>query len=412
MYDVIVIGAGPAGMMCAVTASQNHKKVLLIDKNNQLGKKMRLSGGGRCNITNLKETKEFIKHLPLKDGRFLYSALNQFSPELIYQFFENLNVPLKLENEGRVFPISNKAIDFVEALQKELDKNKVEVKLNTEIVDINLNEEIKTVYTPNQTFQTHNVVIATGGLSYPHTGSTGSGHTFGKKFNHTITEIYPTESPIISHDPLITSKVLQGLSFENINLALIDEDNKVIKSHQSDLIFTHFGLSGPAALKLSQFIYHYLKDQKQATLLLDVHPALSLEALSQQFKESRHSQGNKTIKTILKKLLPERFLNYIIEKLNINSDLKCADLSNKVILQIIKHIKSFEIVVHDVKPIEQAFVTGGGVSLDEVDPKTMESKLIPGLYFVGEVLNLHGYTGGYNITIALTTGYAAGIALS
>ncbi|QVK19080.1 NAD(P)/FAD-dependent oxidoreductase [Mycoplasmatota bacterium] len=411
MFDVIIIGAGPSGMMCAIRASQNGKKVLLLERNTEIGKKMRLTGGGRCNITNLKDVKQFINSLPVKNGRFLYSALNQFDSQDIYHYFEQLGVPLKIEKDDKVFPQSNQSLDFILALKKQLDLYHVIVKCDTEVTNIEFLPDYKRVQTTKDEYIAPNVVIATGGKSYPHTGSTGFGYDIAKKLNHTLIDLFPTESPLISHDPLIHSKELQGLSFSDVTLSLVDEEQRVIKSHTSDLIITHFGLSGPAALKLSQFVYHYLKDHRKASIQIDFLPEFSLEDLIQLIKKKRNNEPQKNLKTIIKDLLPNRLLDYLFKTQGISEQLKMADISNKLINQITNFIKKFTIKVHEVKPLQAAFVTGGGISLKEINPKTMESKLIPGLYFIGEVLDLHGYTGGYNMTIALTTGHSAGMSI-
>lgn len=411
MYDVIIIGAGPAGLMCAITASKQNKKVLLIDKNDDIGKKLRLTGGGRCNLTNLKENNDFIKNLPVQNGRFLYSALNQFGPHDIVDYFEGLGLDLKVEKDDNVFPKSDKAIDIINIFKNQLNLNQVNIKYHTEVIDIEIRDDYKLVKTNNGDYRSNSVVMATGGKSYPQTGSTGFGHDVAIKLSHQVTELFPTESPIISHDPLINSKVLQGLSFTNVKLSLIDKNNLVIKYHINDLIITHFGLSGPVSLKLSQFIYHHLKRNNDATLQIDFLPNITYESLITDIKNKRINEPHKNFKTILKSLLPNRLIDYIFNKLLLDDTLKLAELTNKQLDNLIQLIKKFEIKVHEIKPIQSAFVTGGGVSLKEINPKTMESKLIPGLYFVGEVLDLHGYTGGYNITIALSTGYATGINL-
>jgi predicted Rossmann fold flavoprotein len=303
MYDVIIIGAGPAGLMAASVI--NNKKVLLIDKNRIIGKKLQITGGSRCNILNLKEPQDFIKKLPTKNGEFLYHSLNEFSPKDMYNFFKENNVPLKIEDHDRVFPKSNKASDIVNMFNKILTKKNVESALNESVINIELSEKIKEVITDQNKYQTKNIILATGGVTYSYTGSTGDGLKMIEKAGHNITELYPAVVALESNDSIITSKKLQGITLENIVLSL-KCNNKKIYEVNDNLLFTHFGLSGPAALKISEFVYHYLK---------------------------------------------------------------------------------------------------------EINPKTMESKIIKGLYFGGEILDLHGFTGGYNITIALATGYIAGTSI-
>ncbi|WP_040461681.1 BaiN/RdsA family NAD(P)/FAD-dependent oxidoreductase [Haloplasma contractile] len=411
MYDVIVIGAGPSGMFAALTAAKQGKNVLLIEKNEDVGKKMRITGGGRCNITNFKDTNEFISSLPTRNGRFLYSSLNNFNPYDIYYFFESIGVPLKIEPDDKVFPVSDQSMDFIHALKKEMNTHHVTIKCNTEVLNLKLMEDHKRVITKQEIYDTKNLVIATGGKSYPHTGSSGQGHEFGIKANHTLTELFPTETPLISNDPIIASKRLQGLSFKEVQLSLLNQDNQIVKSHLHDLIFTHFGLSGPAALKLSQFVYHHLQEHRVAHVALDVLPNETNLSIIDEIKSRRQESPNKKIKNVLSNLSQSRYLEFLYEHLTINQEQKIANMSNNQIDDFVQAIKGLVINIHDVRPIKNAFVTGGGISLDEINPKTMESKLIPGLYFIGEVLDLHGYTGGYNMTIALSTGYTAGISI-
>lgn len=408
MYDAIIIGAGPSGLMCAVTLGSYKKKVLLIEKNPDIGKKLRLTGGGRCNITNFKDVNTFINNLPIKSGRFLYHALTLFGPKDIWDYFEKRGIPLKIEDNDRVFPKSNRALDFIDVFNRELQNNNVQLLTNTEVTDIDIKDQFTTVYTTNGTFTASNIVIATGGVSYPHTGSNGFGHKTAKKFNHTVTELYPTESPLISHDELIVSRTLQGLSFKDITISLLDDNNKPLKTQTGDLIITHFGLSGPASLRLSQFVYHYIKDHNKAKITIDFLPTLNIETLKQTFLQLKNTEKTKTLKTSLKSFLPERLSEHLISKLNIGDNLKIGDVAKQTLLDLAILVKNFPIKIHGVKPLDVAFVTGGGVSLKELNPKTMESKLIPNLYFIGEVCDLHGYTGGYNLTIALSTGYTCG----
>jgi predicted Rossmann fold flavoprotein len=411
MVDVTIIGAGPSGMMAAITASAYGKKVILCDKNPDIGKKMKLSGGGRCNITNYKDNNQFILNLPTSNGRFLFSSLNNFGPYDIYQFFEDQKVPLKIEKDDKVFPKSDRSSDFIEALRKVMKSNGVEIKLETEVINLTKTESGFSVETNKGQWQSQAIIVSTGGQSYPHTGSTGFGHHIAQDFGHEITHLFPTESPVLSNDPLIASKVLQGLSFSDIKLSLLDENNQVIKYHIHDLIITHFGLSGPAALKLSQFIYEYLLNHKKAVVSIDFIPERNSEDLINEIKELKEQALHKLAKNVLMNYSQNRFIQYILDQLNITDELKMANLSNQLIIEFVNYLKDFQINVQGIKPIPNAFVTGGGVSLKEVNPKTLESKLVNGLYFTGEVLDLHGYTGGYNITIALSTGYTAGMSI-
>ncbi len=412
MYDCIVIGAGPAGIMAAISAKKENNKVILIDKNQEIGEKLKVTGGGRCNITNLKSNKEFIESLPTKNGRFLYSALQKFSPFDIVDFFESRGMKTKVEVNDKVFPLSNKAQDVISTLKSEIKNLGIELALNTEVTSITLDDQnnkvIKTNRLPQKDLIAKNIIIATGGVAYPHTGSTGDGYKFAKELNHQITPLFPTETPVLSNANFIVERLFQGLSIPNAKLSLLDEKTKVIKVHFGDLIFTHFGLSGPCALKMSQFIYQELKQRNSAILRLDVVNNTNEETLKNELKQLRDENNNKLLFTYLTKLnIPKRFVNYILEQSE-TSNIKIADLSNKKINKIVQLVKYFEIPVHGVKPLSKAFVTGGGINIKEIHSKTMESKLVPGIFFAGETIDLHGYTGGYNITIALATGFLAG----
>ncbi len=410
MYDCIIVGAGPAGTIAAITASKSGNKVLLIEKNSHIGKKLLISGGGRCNITNMKSTKDFISNLPNKNGKFLYSALTNFSSSDIVEYFNALGVETKIEDNDRVFPKSNKAYDVVHALEKELSKSHVKVNCEENVEKITVTNDLWNVITNKGKYISKKIIITTGGVTYPQTGSTGDGHVFAKNFGHTITALFPAETPLLSNDECITSKELQGLSMSPSKLSLTSNSGKILNTQVGDLIFTHFGLSGPCALRLSQFIYLNMLDNNSnsANVLVDFIPNVNNESLSIKLKHLRDSNSKKLVYTFLtENNIPKRLTNYIISKISL-IDVKICDLSNKKINELVDLIKTFEITVHGVKPLQKAFVTGGGIDIKEVNSKTMESKILSGLYFAGEVLDLHGFTGGYNITIAFATGHLAG----
>ncbi len=410
MYDCIIVGAGPAGTIAAITASKSGNKVLLIEKNSHIGKKLLISGGGRCNITNMKSTKDFISNLPNKNGKFLYSALTNFSSSDIVEYFNALGVETKIEDNDRVFPKSNKAYDVVHALEKELSKSHVKVNCEENVEKITITNDLWNVITNKGKYISKKIIITTGGVTYPQTGSTGDGHVFAKNFDHTITALFPAETPLLSNDECITSKELQGLSMSPSKLSLTSNSGKILNTQVGDLIFTHFGLSGPCALRLSQFIYLNMLDNNSnsANVLVDFIPNVNNESLSIKLKHLRDSNSKKLVYTFLtENNIPKRLTNYIISKISL-IDVKICDLSNKKINELVDLIKTFEITVHGVKPLQKAFVTGGGIDIKEVNSKTMESKILSGLYFAGEVLDLHGFTGGYNITIAFATGHLAG----
>ncbi|MDG0818368.1 NAD(P)/FAD-dependent oxidoreductase [Staphylococcus equorum] len=411
MYQTIIIGGGPSGLMAAAAASQNSENVLLIEKKKGLGRKLKISGGGRCNVTNRLPYDEIIKNIP-GNGKFLYSPFSVFDNESIIQFFESRGVGLKEEDHGRMFPVSNKAQDVVDALIHTLQQNNVNVKEESTVQSIE--------YTPQQTFQvtlneqqqfeSKSLIIATGGTSVPKTGSTGDGYKFAKHLGHTITELFPTEVPITSSEPFIKNKRLKGLSLKDVALSVLKKNGKQRITHQMDMLFTHFGISGPAALRCSQFVYKEQKSQKQKEIQmqLDAFPNLSVAQLEAQIRNILKDTPDKYIKNSLHGLIEERYLLFIIEQAQISDDLTAHHISNAQINKLVELFKGFTFTVNGTLPIDKAFVTGGGVSLKEIHPKTMMSKHVPGLFLCGEVLDIHGYTGGYNITSALVTGNVAG----
>ncbi|MFS2236709.1 NAD(P)/FAD-dependent oxidoreductase [Staphylococcus hominis] len=409
MYQTIIIGGGPSGLMAAVAASENSSKVLLIEKKKGLGRKLKISGGGRCNVTNRLPYEEIIKNIP-GNGKFLYSPFSKFDNESIIEFFESRGIKLKEEDHGRMFPVSNKSQDIVDTLVNTIKNNNVEIKEETVVNDISKNDQSFIVKTQDDEFESKTVIIATGGTSVPQTGSTGDGYRFAKNLGHTITELFPTEVPITSSESFIKNKTLKGLSLKNVELSVLKKNGKKRISHQMDMIFTHFGVSGPAALRCSQFVYKEQKNQKKQDiqLQLDVFPEISLQDLENKIKKILSEEPDKYIKNALRGLIEERYLLFMLEQADINENTTFHHLSNPQLTHLAEHFKQFIFTVNGTLSIERAFVTGGGVSLKEIWPKTMMSKIQPGLFLCGEVLDIHGYTGGYNITSALVTGHIAG----
>ncbi|MCI2924070.1 NAD(P)/FAD-dependent oxidoreductase [Staphylococcus hominis] len=409
MYQTIIIGGGPSGLMAAVAASENNSKVLLIEKKKGLGRKLKISGGGRCNVTNRLPYEEIIKNIP-GNGKFLYSPFSKFDNESIIEFFESRGIKLKEEDHGRMFPVSNKSQDIVDTLVNTIKNNNVEIKEETVVNDISKNDQSFIVKTQDGEFESKTVIIATGGTSVPQTGSTGDGYRFAKNLGHTITELFPTEVPITSSESFIKNKTLKGLSLKDVELSVLKKNGKKRISHQMDMIFTHFGVSGPAALRCSQFVYKEQKNQKKQDiqLQLDVFPEISLQDLENKIKKILSEEPDKYIKNALRGLIEERYLLFMLKQANINENTTFHHLSNQQLTHLAEHFKQFIFTVNGTLSIERAFVTGGGVSLKEIWPKTMMSKIQPGLFLCGEVLDIHGYTGGYNITSALVTGHVAG----
>jgi predicted Rossmann fold flavoprotein len=410
-FDVIVIGGGPSGLMAAIGAGESGARVLLIDKGDKLGRKLAISGGGRCNVTNRLPIEEIIKHLP-GNGKFLYSAFSIFNNEDIIAFFEKMGVSLKEEDHGRMFPVSNRSQSVVDALLEKLTELKVKVYTNSSVKDIIFdNGETTAIVLKNgNRISTKGVVVAVGGKSVPHTGSTGDGYAWAEKAGHTITDLFPTEVPVTSNEPFIKAKTLQGLSLRGINLSVLNPKGKPLISHRMDMIFTHFGVSGPAVLRCSQFVVKAMKkwNLKEVEMSLDVLPDRTEEEIFQEIQKLLKSEPKKSIKNVLKGFLPERYLHYLFEKTDIDPNMQSGTIPNEKIRSLSKLCKQFTFKVNGTLPLEKAFVTGGGVSVKEIEPQTMASKLMGGLYFCGEILDIHGYTGGYNITAALVTGRLAG----
>lgn len=406
-FDVIVVGSGPSGMMAAVSAAETGKSVALIDKNKKVGKKLLMTGGGRCNVTNSSSVDEIISNVP-GNGRFLYSAFSQFSNQDIISFFENNDVPLKEEDHGRLFPTTDKSKTIVAALFNKCLSLGVHYYPQTTVTDlITENGAISGVQTENDSYFAPAVILSTGGKTYPSTGSTGDGYRFAKAAGHTITPLYATESALISHENFIQDKTLQGISLREVELSVLNPKGKTVVKHQHDLLFTHFGISGPAALRCSRFVNKLLgKGEKNVIVQLDLFPEKSNGQLKNEL--SALTNSNKAVKNGLSALTQERVLLFMLEQAQIDADMPVKQLNDKQIDQLISLLKAFKIAVDSTFPIEKSFVTGGGVKLSEITPQSLESKLTQGLYMTGELLDINGYTGGYNITCAFVTGAVAG----
>lgn len=411
MYDVIVIGGGTSGMMASVQAAMSGAKVLLLEKNSSLGRKLLLTGGGRCNVTNNRPSDDIIRHIP-GNGRFLYSAFSQFDNYDIMAFFRENGVSLKEEDHGRMFPTTDKARTILETFVRLLDKYHVDIWTNATVKKlIVVDGKVQGVRLANQPdVRGRSVVIAVGGQSIPKTGSTGDGYVWAKSIGHTITPLFATEVPLTSDEPFIQQKTLQGLSLRNIALSVLNAKGKPVVTHEMDMIFTHFGISGPAVLRCSSFVYkeQTKTNQKLVTMQLDVMPQQSTAQLTQQLLQHQKQNGDKTVKTILKGLIPERLALFFCDQLGLSDMTPIKTLPPIDLEKLVTLLKQWHFTVNGSLPIEKSFVTGGGISVKEVDPKTMASKFLPNVYFCGECLDIHGYTGGYNITAAFVTGTIAG----
>ncbi|MGN1402661.1 MAG: NAD(P)/FAD-dependent oxidoreductase [Bacillus sp. (in: firmicutes)] len=411
-YDVIVVGGGPSGLMAAIAAGEKGAKVLLVEKGSKLGRKLAISGGGRCNVTNNLPIDEIIRHIP-GNGRFLYSAFSVFNNKDIISFFENLGVALKEEDHGRMFPASDSSASVVNAMIAQLDKYKVKVMLNTAVKDVDYQDgKVSSVTLKDgQTFECDAAILAAGGKSVPQTGSTGDGYAWAQKAGHTITDLYPTEVPLTSDEPFIKKKELQGLALRDVALSVLNPKGKALITHRMDMLFTHFGISGPAVLRCSQFV---VKAQKKWNLnhvymQIDCFPDWNQEELFQRLNALVKEDNKKAAKNIFKGLLPERYLHFILERAEIDENIQGSAISHEKLRILASLCKAYRFTVNGTLPLEKAFVTGGGVSVKEIHPKEMSSKMMGGLYFCGEILDIHGYTGGYNITSALVTGRLAGV---
>ena len=383
-FHTIVIGGGPAGMMATIASASYGQSTLLIEKNKKLGKKLAGTGGGRCNVTNNGTLDDLMAGIP-GNGRFLYSVFSQFDNHDIIQFFTDNGVKLKVEDHGRVFPVSDQSRTIIQALENKILELGASIATNCEVVSVTKPEDVFIVKSAENTWTADKLIVTTGGKSYPSTGSTGYGHEIARHFKHSITDLEAAESPLLTDFP---HKALQGISLTDVTLSY----GKHIITH--DLLFTHFGLSGPAALRMSSFV------KGGEILSLDLLPTTS----SQELKDFLEEHREKAIKNSLKALLPERLADFLAQ----GFPEKAKQLTPPQTEELIQKIKEMPIPVTGKMSLAKSFVTKGGVSLKEINPKTLESKLVPGLHFAGEVLDINAHTGGFNITSALCTGWVAG----
>ena len=383
-YQTIVIGGGPAGMMATIASASYGQSTLLIEKNKKLGKKLAGTGGGRCNVTNNGTLDDLMAGIP-GNGRFLFSVFSQFDNQDIIQFFTDNGVQLKVEDHGRVFPTSDQSRTIIQALENKILELGASMATNCEVVSVTKPEDVFIIKSAEKTWTADKLVVTTGGKSYPSTGSTGYGYEIARHFKHTITDLEAAESPLLTDFP---HKALQGISLTDVTLSYA----KHMITH--DLLFTHFGLSGPAALRMSSFV------KGGEILSLDLLPTTS----SQELKDFLEEHREKSIKNTLKSLLPERLADFLAQ----GFPEKVKQLAPAQKDELIRKIKEMPIPVTGKMSLAKSFVTKGGVSLKEINPKTLESKLVSGLHFAGEVLDINAHTGGFNITSALCTGWVAG----
>ncbi|MCZ2259695.1 NAD(P)/FAD-dependent oxidoreductase [Sporosarcina sp. G11-34] len=412
MYDVVVIGAGPSGLMASIAAAENGRKVLVLEKGKRPGNKLAISGGGRCNVTNRLSQEEIIKNIP-GNGRFLYGPFSVFNNEDIINFFEGLGVALKEEDHGRMFPVTDKAKDVVDALLTEMDRLNVVMKLETRVERLLMDDEkiLGVRLTSGEEIHAHSVILAVGGKAVPQTGSTGDGYPWAERAGHTITTLYPTEVPLLSDEQFILSKELQGFALRDVAVSVLNAKGKPLITHQMDMLFTHFGLSGPAILRCSQFVVKERMKNGNAPvdMKIDSLPSMNEEEVFQLLNKTVRDDPKKQVNNSLKGVVPERWLHFLFDRAGISQSELGATMLAEKLRALAKLLKAFTMTVNGTQPMERAFVTGGGVSVKEIVPKTMASRKKDGLYFCGEILDIHGYTGGYNITSALVTGRIAGM---
>jgi len=401
--SVVVIGGGPAGMMAAIVAASRGKKVILVEKNSSLGKKLLITGKGRCNITNNCDISEFIPNVPV-NGSFLYSAFYTFSNTDLISMLNKAGLETKVERGERVFPVTDKAADVLKALMRLLKHYDVKV-VSACVTEIKSDGNDKiVVVNKNKIIKCSSVVIATGGVSYPRTGSTGDGYSFAKAMGHSITPIKPSLVPMCVKSPYIAQ--LMGLSLKNISIKVF-ENTKCIYEDFGEMLFTHYGLSGPVILSASSHMRDF--DKNKYKISIDLKPALDFETLDRRILRDFEKGKNKIFSNSLGDLLPQKMIMPIVKLSGISPDKKVNEITKEERKRLVNLLKDLSFDVASLRPVSEAIITSGGVCVKQINPKTMESKLCPGVYFAGEVIDVDAYTGGFNLQIAFSTGYLAGI---
>ncbi len=405
IYDCIIIGGGAAGMIAAVTAADNGKSVLLIEKGEKCGRKLAITGKGRCNVTNNCTDEDFFANIPV-NSRFLYSAYSRFNCQDCMGFFEACGVPLKTERGNRVFPVSDNARDIVHALEKACRDRGVQIHKGERVKNILVEDGVVTGVDCGDTiYNAVSVLVATGGKSYPGTGSDGDGYRFAEKLGHTIVPLKPSLVPLVAEEDYCTE--MMGLSLKNVALTLVDTaKNKNIYTEQGEMLFTHFGISGPMVLSASSHIPKM--ERGRYKILIDMKPALDHAALDKRIQRDFAEIPNRLFSNSLSKLLPAKMIPVIVKLSGIAPDKQVNSVTKQERTDLVKLLKSFPVTVKEFRPLSEAIVTSGGIKVSEISPKTMESKLIQGLFFAGEVMDVDAYTGGFNLQIAFSTGVTAG----
>ncbi|HBM74338.1 MAG TPA: aminoacetone oxidase family FAD-binding enzyme [Clostridiaceae bacterium] len=404
MKNVIVIGGGASGMMAASIAAREGKSVTLIEKNDKLGKKLFITGKGRCNVTNAVDIKQFMDNIP-GNKSFLYSALYTFSNYDLMDFIESFGVKLKIERGNRVFPKSDKSSDIIKAFERSLSKYKVNIVLSTKVDDIIIKDgRTAGVIANGHKISSDSVIVSTGGVSYPLTGSTGDGYEFARKSGHHIVKLRPSLVPLETVEDWVPS--LQGLSLKNVSISL-EHDGKTIFQDFGEMLFTHFGLSGPIILSCSRYVTDFPLNSTE--LAIDLKPALSFEKLDTRILGDFKKYSRKHFENSLGDLLPRKLIPVIVSLSKIDGKKEVDQITKEERLRLVNLLKGLKIRIKGTRSLDEAIVTAGGVSVKEINPSTMESKLVSGLYFTGEMIDVDALTGGYNLQIAFSTGYSAGL---
>lgn len=401
-HKVFVVGGGAAGMMAAVMAARAGAKVVLFEKNDRLGKKLLITGKGRCNVTNHCTADEVMKNTP-RNGKFLYSCLNAFTPADVMAFFEEQGCRLKTERGSRVFPESDRSASILDALRGAMEKARVEVRREPVCEILSESGTVKGVRTDKGVYWGRRVILCTGGCSYPLTGSTGDGYSMASALGHTVVPVRGSLVPLDEDGPWCAQ--MQGLSLRNVSVRLLNAKGKVVYSDFGELLFTHFGLSGPTVLSASA----HMKQGEQYRLSIDLKPALDEQKLDQRLLRDFEQYQNRDLENALKDLYPKTMIPVMIQRASLDPAAKVNSVTKAERRRLLELTKNFTIEIAGPRPVEEAIVTAGGVSVREIDPKTMESKLVRGLYFAGEIMDLDAYTGGFNLQIAWSTGHAAGV---
>ena len=408
MKNIAIIGCGAAGMMAALAASENGNNVTIYEKNEKAGKKLFITGKGRCNITNASDIEVIFNNI-ITNKKFMYSSLYTFDNNMVMDAFEKMNVPIKIERGNRVFPVSDKSSDVIKGLTDELHRRNVKIKYNTSVKNIIVkNCKINGIELLNgKVYDYDCVVLATGGVSYSSTGSTGEGHRMAKELGHTIQEMRPALVPLVAKEEYV--KQLQGLSLRNVEVTIYN-GKKILYNEFGEMLFTHFGISGPLILSASSLVSKYFPGN-ELKLRIDLKPALDEKQLDERILRDFEKSINKAFKNSLDSLLPKKLIPVMIEYTGINPDKRVNEVTKEERYALVKALKEFEITIIGTRGFNEAIITQGGINVKEINPATMESKIVKGLYFAGEMIDVDALTGGYNLQIAWSTGYLAGLSI-